>query len=197
MVRTITLLTVGALLGALAVLVSMLGTSITDFTKQGTGRKDPVADAYSEASVESRLIWPSAPTKFNLGEYAVIKASPETGRIRRERSLYKVTAINGRAVEGPLSVYLEYAVPFSIPGEGEVVLSGFFTRKVVGIPSWPLGSPELHYMSGSPTSMGVADFFHVTGIREPLEMRDAFLKELGVKPEQYPGKGKPEQSPGS
>ena len=188
---------VGALLGALVTLVTVQGTRITDLMKQGTGRNNPVAEAYSDAPAEPPMIWPPAPTKFTLGQYAVIKARHETKRVGNQPSLYEVIAINGRAVEGSLPVYLEYAVPFSIPGEGEVVLSGFFTRKVVGIPSWPLGSPELNYMSGSPNSMSMVDYFHVTGVREPLEMRDAFLKKLKVKPEQYPGDEQTSEKPRS
>ena len=59
-----------------------------------------------------------------------------------------------------------------------MVLSGYFTMKEMGTPSWPKDSPEAKYMGFSKIPFIFGDYFIATGIISPQNEKEKFEKKV-------------------
>ena len=103
------------------------------------------------------------------------------GKFPISYSEHEVTAINGKKLENPFKTHVEYLDSFDIPGNQEVVISGYYTMKQIGNPTWPEESPEAKYMDFSQRLFSFVDFFIATGVRSPEEEKTRFEKEVASK----------------
>ncbi|MDF1756039.1 MAG: hypothetical protein P1U89_24840 [Verrucomicrobiales bacterium] len=123
---------------------------------------------------------------YSHGNYLVITCHrvEGAGKFPISYSLHEVTSINGKKLEKPLEVHVEYIDSFHIPGNPEVMISGYFTKKQVGQPDWPQDSPEAKYMQYSQSLFRFIDVFIASGVRAPEEEKKRFEKEVSSKRKQ-------------
>ncbi|MDF1740526.1 MAG: hypothetical protein P1U86_15300 [Verrucomicrobiales bacterium] len=114
------------------------------------------------------------------GHYLVITCHrvEGAGKFPISYSQHEVTAIDGKKLEQSFRTHVEYLDSFDIPGNDEVIISGYFTMKQIGSPSWPEDAPEAEFMDFSQQEFSFVDFFVATGVRSPEEEKKRFEREV-------------------
>jgi hypothetical protein len=145
---------------------------------------------YAESTSQEKSTKATEQEKFKkpyiYGEYYVItcKRVKDAGKWPISSSEHEVTSINGKELDKPFKTQVSCIDSFYIPGDEEVVISGYFTIKEIGAPGFPKGAPELEYMEHKQLKFHFLDFFIATGVRSPEEAKLRFEKEIISKRKQ-------------
>jgi len=134
-------------------------------------------------TIDYVVISSSGKKPFSYGVYNVISGAKikGAGKWPISNASFEVHSIDGIILKEPFVIQIEFLDSFQYSGNEEITLSGYFTKKQIGLPFWPKDSPESKYIGETPSPFVFGDYFIATGVLNPADLKKQFEIEIVEK----------------